>query len=204
MSQWPVTTIDLIRHGEPEGGPRYRGQLDDPLSATGWQQMRAAVGAAAPWGRIVSSPLQRCRAFADELATRHQLPVQYDPRWMEIGFGAWEGRTAEELMALEPDRLQQFWRDPERYPPPGAEPLSQFQQRISEAWGELVAQSVGEHLLLVGHAGQIRMVLSEVLLIPKGQLFRIQVDYAGISRIRIDGVGCEALPRLLFHGGALR
>ena len=38
------TTIDLIRHGEPVGGRKYRGQTDDPLSEKGWAQMWAAVG----------------------------------------------------------------------------------------------------------------------------------------------------------------
>jgi len=31
-----TTTIDLLRHGEPVGGKRYRGQIDDPLSEKGW------------------------------------------------------------------------------------------------------------------------------------------------------------------------
>ena len=37
------TTIDLLRHGEPLGGGRYRGQMDDALSEKGWQQMWQAV-----------------------------------------------------------------------------------------------------------------------------------------------------------------
>ncbi|MEW6253578.1 MAG: histidine phosphatase family protein, partial [Planctomycetota bacterium] len=62
------TLIDLMRHGEPVGGRRYRGQVDDPLSEKGWAQMRAAVGEAAPWHHVVSSPLLRCREFAETLA----------------------------------------------------------------------------------------------------------------------------------------
>jgi len=44
MSRKPITTLDLMRHGEPVGGRRYRGQMDDPLSEKGWAQMRNAVG----------------------------------------------------------------------------------------------------------------------------------------------------------------
>jgi alpha-ribazole phosphatase len=29
------TTLDLMRHGEPVGGRRYSGQIDDPLSEKG-------------------------------------------------------------------------------------------------------------------------------------------------------------------------
>ena len=39
------TIIDLIRHGQPQGGSVYRGHgVDDPLSELGWQQMWKAVG----------------------------------------------------------------------------------------------------------------------------------------------------------------
>jgi broad specificity phosphatase PhoE len=70
-----TTQIDFIRHGEPLGGKCYRGQIDDPLSATGWQQMWQALGDAAPWQQIVTSPLSRCQAFAAALAERHGLPM---------------------------------------------------------------------------------------------------------------------------------
>ena len=38
------TIIDLLRHGEPDGGQKFRGAVDDPLSPHGWEQMRSAVG----------------------------------------------------------------------------------------------------------------------------------------------------------------
>jgi len=31
-----ITTIDLLRHGEPVGGRMLRGSTDHPLSETGW------------------------------------------------------------------------------------------------------------------------------------------------------------------------
>jgi hypothetical protein len=35
----PDTLIDLIRHGQPEGGRRIRGNgCDDPLSPLGWDR----------------------------------------------------------------------------------------------------------------------------------------------------------------------
>lgn len=38
-----ITRFDLIRHGEPEGGRKFRGSTDHPLSQDGWAQMRYAV-----------------------------------------------------------------------------------------------------------------------------------------------------------------
>lgn len=45
------TTVDLLRHGEPEGGQMFRGAVDDPLSPRGWEQMRSAVGDCRAWKR---------------------------------------------------------------------------------------------------------------------------------------------------------
>ena len=197
------TTIDLIRHGEPVGGKRYRGQIDDPLSEKGWRQMWEAVGDHHPWDRIVTSPLSRCRAFAEALGERHGIPVERDARLMEIGFGAWEGRTAEELLAEDPGRLHRFWSDPLNHTPPGAETLPAFRDRVIAAWEDLLARHAGRHLLVVGHAGMMRMILRHVLDMPLERMFRIQIGNAAISRIRIDGRGEAALPRLLFHDGRL-
>lgn len=203
MSEIVTTTIDLIRHGEPVGGKKYRGQIDDPLSEKGWSQMREAVADYCPWDAIVSSSLSRCSDFAEELSLRHKRPLHIDERLMEIGFGDWEGRTASELMEQQPDILMKFWSDPMNNTPPGAETLIEFRDRVIAAWNDILLTHVNKHVLLVGHAGMMRMIIRHVLDMPLDKMFRIQVGNASITRIQIDGVGDEALPRLLFHDGRL-
>jgi len=198
-----LTTIDLIRHGEPVGGSKYRGQTDDPLSENGWAQMRAAVGDHRPWEAILTSPLARCRAFAEKLAARLALPLEMDARLMEVGFGEWEGRTAEELLATDSERLARFWSDPMRHAPPGGETLIAFRDRILAAWEDILAHHAGRHVLIVGHAGTIRIAVCHVLDMPLDRLFRIQVPNAGITRIQVDVNGAGVLPCLVFHAGQL-
>ena len=198
-----ITTIDLIRHGEPVGGHKYRGQSDDPLSEKGWGQMRTAVGEHRPWDAIVSSTLSRCAAFASELAQRHALPLEFDARLMEIGFGEWEGRTAAAVTALDPALLKRFWSDPLNNVPPGAELLTAFRDRVIPAWDEILTHHSGKHILIVGHAGVIRMVVRHVLDMPLQRVFRITVPNAGITRIRVESDGEQTLPTLLFHAGVL-
>ena len=198
-----TTLIDMIRHGEPVGGHRYRGQIDDPLSGEGWQQMRKSVGEHCPWDAVISSPLSRCAAFATELAEHHRLPLHLEPRLMEIGFGCWEGRTADDIRAENPQLIERFWRDPFNNRPAGAEALMVFRDRVIAAWDEICRTYSGCHVLLVGHAGQMRAVLCHVLGMPIERLFCIHIPNAAISRIRIDGEDDNALPRLLFHDGRL-
>jgi alpha-ribazole phosphatase len=193
------TQIDLLRHGEPVGGRRYRGQIDDPLSDKGWRQMRVATAGEQPWDAIVSSPLARCRAFAEELAGQTGLPLSFDARLKEVGFGVWEGKTADELKAADPDAVFNFKCDPVANRPEGAEPLSDFYQRVVAAYDDLVLEHAGGHLLVVGHAGVMRMLICRVLGLAPERAYRLQVGSAALARLRIEQKGAlrhEALLHL--------
>ncbi len=180
------TQLDFLRHGEPVGGRRYRGQTDDPLSERGWAQMRAATAETRPWSAIVSSPLTRCAAFARWLADESGLPLDFDDRLKEVGFGVWEGRTADEIKRDDPDRVFEFKRDPVANRPSGAEPLVDFHARVVAAYEDLLVRHAGGHVLVVAHAGVMRMVICHVLGLPAAQAYRINVASAGLARVKVE------------------
>lgn len=158
--------------------------------------MHAAVGDAAPWTRVVSSPLIRCRAFAETLADRHNLPLALDERLKEVGFGEWEGKSAAEIEEGAPGTLARFKADPVNARPQGAEPLTDFHARVAAALDDLLAQHAGQHVLLVGHAGVMRMALAWALHIPIEHAYRIEVATASLTRLRFDAGRAS----LIFHG----
>lgn len=179
------TITDLLRHGEPVGGRRFRGHgVDDPLSDKGWTQMWHAVGDETGWNRIVSSPMQRCRAFAEALGEKCQIPVSLEADLREVGFGAWEGRSPDEIQAANLAEYEAFYQDPVRNRPPGAEPLDAFAARVSRAYDRIVADHPGEQLLIVAHAGVIRAIIGHTLDADPLGWYRIKVQNGGISRIR--------------------
>lgn len=194
-----ATTLDFMRHGEPVGGRRYRGQIDDPLSEKGWAQMRASVGEHRPWSRIASSPLLRCRAFAEELAESHQLPLSFDDRMKEVGFGAWEGKSAAQLNEENPQQLPRFKLDPVNARPAGAEPLADFFTRVAAGIESLLQSCTEEHVLVICHAGVIRMAMAHGLHIPLAHAYRIEVPTAGFTRISYEA-GPPLRATLKFHG----
>ena len=191
------TTLDLIRHGEPAGGRMYRGCIDHPLSELGWAQMRAATATPAAWQRIVTSPLLRCREFAEELAGRLGLPLRVDERIREVGFGNWEGRTGEQIRAADPAALTRFYHDPVGARPDGAEPLADFQHRVAAALDEVLERHAGEHVLLVTHAGVIRVAVAHVLGAPLDAIYRTHVDNAAVTRLQRSA---ERPLTLVYHG----
>tara|TARA_R110002167_G_scaffold116633_29_gene291958 strand:- start:541 stop:1167 length:627 start_codon:yes stop_codon:yes gene_type:complete len=196
-----TTMFDLIRHGEPEGGPMYRGSKDDPLSDIGWQQMRDAITEADHWDAIVTSPMLRCAHFARELADRYQVPLHRDDRLREINFGEWEGRTADEVMASNGEKLSQFWADPVSNTPPGGEPATDFNHRVVESWRHWQQELAGQNVLIVCHGGVIRMVVADAMNIPLKHAFSsLTTPYACRSRVQVDTSTHGRFQSLVAHG----
>jgi alpha-ribazole phosphatase len=194
-----ITTIDLMRHGEPVGGRKYRGQTDDPLSDKGWAQMWAAVGDFSGWQHIVTSPLSRCASFAEALGAKLHIPVTADDRLKEIAFGDWEGKLPSEICADDSQRIFKFRCDPIGHAPPGTESLIEFHARVGAAWCDMLREHQGSHILIVGHAGVIRMALCHALGLPPENAYRINVGNAALTRIRVEQEDGQSLAVLMFH-----
>jgi broad specificity phosphatase PhoE len=151
-----AASIELLRHGDT-GQRSYRGRLDDPLLEIGWRQLRAAV-LGRDWDAVVSSPLQRCAAFAQELAQARGLPLQLDARLAEYDFGDWQGVPIETLAEAQGEALGRFWSNPAAYPPPGAEAFDAFRARLVAALDDAAAAWPARRVLVVTHGGAIRLL----------------------------------------------
>ncbi|MGY2377696.1 alpha-ribazole phosphatase family protein [Pseudomonas sp. SDO524_S393] len=182
--------LDLLRHGETELGGGLRGSLDDALTARGWEQMRAAVVNQGPWDRLVSSPLQRCARFAEELGERLALPVSLDKDLQELHFGAWEGQSAAALMETDAEALGLFWADPYSFTPPDGEPVSEFSRRVMGAVSRLHQAYAGQRVLLISHGGVMRLLLAQARSLPREQLLNVEVGHGGLFSMQVlaDGV----------------
>lgn len=201
--------VDLLRHGEVQGGPCFRGQRDDPLTERGWQQMEQALtalaqGQGARWEALICSPARRCQAFARQFASARGLPLTVEPALAERGFGAWEGLSASEIPLAE---LSAFWADPQAFDPPQAEPFAVFRRRVADAWSALIQfdgrldgrsdHPPAHHRLIITHGGVIRVVLGEILGLADSSLLLLEVPPAGITRIRLHTGGGR--PSLVAH-----
>jgi broad specificity phosphatase PhoE len=206
------TLIDLLRHGEPEGGRMFRGSQDDPLTNAGWEQMRKALENIhwdkradpathhyypLPWSKVISSPLRRCADFGKELALGSGLDFEIKNDYREIGFGKWEGMTPEAIMDTYPGQLEAFWQDPIRNASPNGERVEDFRDRIATIWMQTITENQGNPLLITCHGGTIRMIIALVLGMPLSSIWRIAVPFANITRIKVtqfaDGTQSQML-----------
>lgn len=177
--------VGLQRHGETDGVQGFNGRTDLPLTPAGWSQMWRAVEAR-DWDRVISSPLTRCAEFSRALSRQRSLPVTLDDRLQEMDFGAWEGRTAVELMQTDAEALTRFWEDPTRHPPTNGESLTVFRARVLAAWEAIIASETDDSWLCVAHGGVIRVILCHVLGHPVERLMELDVARGSLWTVSVD------------------
>lgn len=191
--------ILLARHGETpwnaEG--RYQGQVDIPLSEVGQQQAHS-LGERLSTIRIdraIASPLSRAADTARlGLGEERAQQLGFDPGFLEIGHGDWEGLLVSEIQQRDPERLQ-AWRDaPDtvQMPGPGGESLAQVLDRAWPALGRACA-GLGDHdtLLIVAHDAVNRVLLCKVLGIPLARLWTFRQAPATLNLL--EGASVDAL-----------
>lgn len=184
--------IDLLRHGETSLSHTLRGSTDDALTESGWQQMRQTVEQALQqdpkalvWDAIISSPLQRCRIFADELAFQLKLEVVLDANLQEMHFGDWEALTTQSIYATQPELLAQFWEKPSQFSPPNAETLQQFHARINQAIQQIqtyMQHKQFEHVLVVTHGGVIKLLKCLAMNQPLDNILKMSAELGQLNR----------------------
>lgn len=210
----PATFIDVMRHGEPEGlcpdgGTILRGSTDDALTKKGWLQakqryqsvMNAEVSAgnnSLPWDIIITSPLVRCAAFAEYVLESHsghslnkeavKNTIQFfiKPQWREIHYGDWDGKSTSKIWQEQPEIMEKMWQDPLNFCAPNGEAVSDFSQRIEQAWSDLITEFQGKRILLICHGGVMRLLLQQLLMMAPEAMNRFAIPYAAMSRLRVD------------------
>ncbi len=179
-----TTYVDIIRHGEPEGGRVFRGHTDHCLTELGIEQFNQRIKRLdMNWQQVISSPLLRCKQSAQLLATAQNIPLQIEPKLAEIHFGEWENQCVDKVMAEE--NISQLWQDPMNFCAPQGEPTKALQQRTLHAWHELLKTHQGKRVLVVTHGGVIRMLAQHLLELTPSAMNKLSLPYAAVMSFKV-------------------
>lgn len=186
MSFKKTTTFFLVRHGETPwtAERRYQGLSDTSLSAVGLKQSRELAKRlkSLKIDRIYTSRLKRTKETALAVSKALKLKLTSDGRLNEFHFGAWEGRTAKEMLASrEPAFLK--WCSGKWVNPPQGESLKGFKSRVGGFFKETLERNRGKNLLLISHGGPIKMMIFEALNLSFRSFWNLRIDTASISVI---------------------
>ena len=190
------TTIDLLRHGSLEKSGLFCAPPEIKLNDAGYEAMdRNTVNES--WDRIVTSPYARCQSFAEQLAKTSDSQLTIENNLRELDFGDWSGLSNEQVWQASQTQLELLWTNPLAFTAPGGESMIDFVERVKQSWQRLVEDNKGENILLIAHAGVIRVILSQLLDIPYQKTLAMQVDYAQRSRVIVYDDGVASLE---YHG----
>lgn len=190
------TTVDLLRHGQVATPNLFCAPSNEPLGTNGWKQLSVATNPG-KWDVVITSPSRRCHDFARLLSQRQGCLFEVDERFGELDFGAWIGKTQEEIWEQEPGLIQQLWLQPRRFIAPNGEAMTDFISRVQIAWDDVQTQYAGKNVLILTHATIIRVVLAKVLDVLYQKSLKFEVGYAQITRVRTYPDGATSL---LGHG----
>ncbi len=181
--------IYLIRHGEIDtfSPRRFLGQTDLPLNENGIRQamdLRERLKNIS-FSHVVSSPLQRAVQTATLVSGRAPEALHIIERLKEINLGAWEGLSVDEVRSRFPGDYEQRGQDLEFFRPEKGESFADLATRCYPTLLALANKCPGP-LLVVGHAGVNRVLLSLLQQKPLRKLFDIPQDYCGVNILRCN------------------
>lgn len=143
----------LLRHPTPRVAPgTCYGRTDMPLAHDDAQELPRILAALPAFDHLISSPLQRCRVLAEAISERTGKIAGIQSPWIEMDFGAWEGKAWSDLPRAD---LDQWADDFLHYRGHGGESVAQLRDRVATAMSALPKGDC----LVVTHMGAIKAAL---------------------------------------------
>ncbi|PWN69013.1 alpha-ribazole phosphatase [Chryseobacterium phosphatilyticum] len=128
---------------------------------------------------VISSPAQRCCQMAEYF----KFDYKTDERLREMNFGNWELRKWTEISEEE---INPWYKDFVNVKASGGENLLEMQTRVISFWNELLRRKKAEKILIITHAGVIRLIFQAILQFPLENIFTITIDYGKKAIIRVE------------------
>ena len=194
--------IVLARHGETMSNRNalIMGRTDSELTPEGMTIAKrlARIIEKEQVQAVYSSSLGRAVSSATIYAERLGLPIQAKDELMELSCGEWERCR---LRDVKPGHkaIRESWRER----PPGGESYQDAEERITSFIREVCSEAVPERILVVSHAGAIRVFLKLWLGLDPAVAIKIDCPHDtifilnannGIVARSIHGPDAETLP----------
>ncbi len=157
--------VGLVRHGESNANAhdRWQGQSDSGLTEVGRLQAENFAAWYGSFSTVYTSPLGRAFETARLIAGNGHDPEPH-PGLVELGMGAWEGRSAEEIRSGWSDLWDEIFESGNDLPRGGdGETWQDMLDRVSGAIAELTSRHDGGHVGIVSHGAAIRGYVGGIL-----------------------------------------
>jgi broad specificity phosphatase PhoE len=179
--------VFVVRHGGTRWTRerRFAGSQDVPLDDAGRARAEALARLLSPHpiAAVYTSPLQRARATAALIAAPHGQDVRIEAAFVDMGFGAWEGLTADEVATRFPEAWTTWREAPAMLTAHGGERVEQAAGRVVGAIGRLQHAHPGETVVVVSHAIAVRVIVLAALGLGSDRLWSVDASPAGLTEL---------------------
>ena len=180
-----MAKLILIRHGRTKlfHEQRFWGKTDVELSDRGIQEAEKLRDRLAKEkiNAAYASTLSRARLTAEIIATKHNVKINSHDELNEISFGWIEGLTFEEIGKLHPELAEALSKWSVKPQFPGGESLDDLNERVQAFLKRLQKHKPKETILIVSHAGTLRLLICNLLAIGMEHWRHMRLDLASLS-----------------------
>jgi broad specificity phosphatase PhoE len=169
----------LLCHASTAALRRSFFPTDEPLEERGKINAAALAGRLPNAERWLTAPELRARQTADALG----FAAVVEPALRDCDYGAWRGRSFDDVHAREPQAVAAWLRDPAATPH-GGESLLGLMQRVAD-W-LLGEQADRRQSIAVTHSAVIRAAIIHAIGAPPQFFWRIDIAPLSITRLSGD------------------
>lgn len=161
---------------------RFCGHSDPELNERGHQQLAGVVDRLAEYAirQIYTSDLSRARQTAEAIASHFGIGFEVRPGLREIHFGQWEGLSWSEIEACDPVLAKSWAEQCPNSTAPGGESSQQFERRVRAESAFLFAAATECPTAVVGHAGFIRVLLTNFYGALEEEAWKLTKEYCSV------------------------
>lgn len=162
-----VTTFYLVRHGETVWNKEHRlqGWLDSPLSENGilHAQKLGEQLKNIPFTAAYSSTSGRAKETLHYLTAGRKLAIHYEDDLREIFLGNWQGKTVEDIMAINHFDYELYTNYPAQFVATHTESFGEVTERAMYTLKNIAQRYPHEHILIVSHGVTIKCIINAIL-----------------------------------------
>jgi broad specificity phosphatase PhoE len=189
-----TATLFFVRHAAHDNvGSYLAGRMEGVRLGPGGQAQAHRLGERMrreSFAAIVASPRERTRETALAISDAACIgPVKIAEELDEIDFGAWSGRSFDELNA---DPAWRQWNENRgEASTPAGETMAQVQERVVSFAARIAEAAAGRAVVLVSHADVIKAAVCHFLGVPLANLDKFEISPASVTTIVVGDWGSK-------------
>jgi phosphoserine phosphatase len=181
----------IARHGETAWNTAdiFRGRVNIGLSEAGLKQAEQ-LGEYLSLKKIQAvfcSPLPRALQTAEAVARHYQIKPQPLEELTDLDFGAWEGKSRQEVMTKNKEIYEQWLDRPDLAQIPGAESLEAATKRSLSALDRIKARNQDATVAIITHRVITKIMICALLGLDNSHFWNIEQSTCGVTTFIHNG-----------------